>query len=162
MHAIHAGDLLLVAAVRQPRDLDIARVLGWYPILAGAAPKSLRVDRLPFRQTAAFGEGRWMVRSAAPVSGSQLVRHAGLLRDGRERPGAHEPYFKGQLGPMETLPHPIRSERGRRFPHAYPAGDRPLPVRGVTELTITSVADGDGRRMLRDRLAGLRERIGRT
>jgi hypothetical protein len=28
MHAIHADDLVLVAVVRQPRDLDIARVLG--------------------------------------------------------------------------------------------------------------------------------------
>jgi hypothetical protein len=44
MHAIGADDLALVAVVRQPRDLDIARVLGWYRIPVGAAPKTLRVE----------------------------------------------------------------------------------------------------------------------
>jgi hypothetical protein len=81
MHAIHADDPVLVAVVRQPRDLDIARVLGWYRIPVGTAPKTLRVDWLAFYQTAGFGEERWSVRQAAPVRGFELVRRADLLRD---------------------------------------------------------------------------------
>jgi hypothetical protein len=44
MDAIRADDLVLVAVVRQPRDLDIAHVLGWYRIPVGTSPKPLRVD----------------------------------------------------------------------------------------------------------------------
>jgi hypothetical protein len=58
MHEILADDLILVAVLRRPRDLDIARVLGWYRILVGTAPRMLRVDWLAFYQTAAFGAER--------------------------------------------------------------------------------------------------------
>jgi hypothetical protein len=58
MQMIQADDLVLAAVVRQPRDLGIARVLGWYRIPVGTAPKTLRVDWLAFYQTAAFGEER--------------------------------------------------------------------------------------------------------
>jgi hypothetical protein len=49
---------VLAAFVRQPRDLDIARVLVWHRIPMGTAPRTLRVDWLAFYQTAAFGEER--------------------------------------------------------------------------------------------------------
>ncbi|MCX6069564.1 MAG: hypothetical protein NTU91_01705 [Chloroflexi bacterium] len=152
MHAIHADDLVLVAVVRQPRDLDIARVLGWYRIPVDTAPKTLRVDWLAFYQTAGFGEDRWSVRQAAPVRGFELVRRADLLRDEPEHPHADEPYFKVQLGPMEALPHPIHSERWKRFTFVYTTGDRLLSARDVTELTIAPGAERDRLwRMLRER-----------
>jgi len=152
MHAIHADDLVLVAVVRQPRDLDIARVLGWYRIPVGTAPKTLRVDWLAFYQTAAFGEERWSVRQAAPVRGFELVRRAELLQDEPEHPRAGEPYFKVQLGPVEALSHPIRSARWKRFTFVYTTGGRLLAARDVAELTIASAAERDRLwRMLRER-----------
>jgi len=152
MHAIHADDPVLVAVVRQPRDLDIARVLGWYRIPVGTAPKTLRVDWLAFYQTAGFGEERSSVRQAAPVRGFKLVRRADLLRDEPEHPHADESYFRVQLGPMEALPHLIRSERWKRFTFVYTTGDRLLSARDVTELTIAPGVERDRLwRMLRER-----------
>jgi len=149
---VQAEDLVLVAVVRHPRDLDIARVLGWYRIPVGTAPKTLRVDWLAFYQTAAFGEARWSVRQVAPVRGFELVRRADLLRDEPDHPRAGEPYFKVQLGPMEPLPRPIRSARWKRFTFVYTTGDRLLSARDMTDLTITSAAQRDRLwRMLRDR-----------
>lgn len=149
---VQAEDLVLVAVVRHPRDLDIARVLGWYRIPVGTAPKTLRVDWLAFYQTAAFGEERWSVRQVAPVRGFELVRRGELLRDEPDHPRAGEPYFKVQLGPMEPLPRPIRCARWKRFTFVYTTGDRLLTARDVTDLTITSAAQRDRLwRKLRDR-----------
>jgi hypothetical protein len=105
-----------------------------------------------FYQTAAFGEERWSVRQAAPVRGFELVWRADLLRDEPEHPRADEPYFKVQLGPVEALPHPIRSERWKRLTFVYTTGVRLLSARDVTELTIATGAERDRLwRMLRER-----------
>ena len=149
---VRLEDLVLVAVVRHPRDLDIARVLGWYRIPVGTAPKTLRVDWLAFYQTAAFGDERWSVRCVAPVRGYELVRRGELLRDEPDHPRAAEPYFKVQLGPMESLTRPIRSERWKRFTFLYTTGDRLLAARDVTDLTIPSASQRDRLwRMLRER-----------
>jgi hypothetical protein len=152
MHEIHADDLVLVAVLRRPRDLDIARVLGWYRIPVGTAPKTLRVDWLAFYQTAAFGTERWSVRYTAPVRGIELVRRGELLLDEPGHPRADEPYFKVQLGPMLELPQPILSARWRRFVFVYTTGDRLLTARDLTDLTIPTAPHRERlRRMLRDR-----------
>jgi hypothetical protein len=143
MDAIHADDLVLVAVVREPRDLDIARVSGWYRIPMGTAPKTLRVDWLAFYQTAAFREERWSVRQAAPVRGSELVRRAELLRDEPEHPRAEQPYFKVQLGPVVSVPHAVRSARRKRFTFVCTTGDRLLSAQNVTDLTIASATERD-------------------
>ena len=60
-------DLVLVALLPHPRDLEIARVLGWYRIPLATAPKVIAVDWLAFYQPAAFGAAhRWRVEWAAP------------------------------------------------------------------------------------------------
>jgi hypothetical protein len=152
MHEIHADDLVLVAVLRRPRDLDIARVLGWYRIPVGTAPKTLRVDWLAFYQTAAFGAERWSVRYAAPVRGFELVRRGELLLDEPGHPRADEPYFKVQLGPVLELPQPILSARWKRFVFVYTTGDRLLTARDLTDLTVpTAPHRARLRRMLRDR-----------
>src|SRR4030067_995726 len=99
MIEIQPEDLVLVAIVKTPRDLEIARVLGWYRIPLATAPKTLRVDWIAFYQTATFGDERWSVRYVAPVRGYELVTREELLRDERDHPRAKEPYFKLQLGP---------------------------------------------------------------
>ncbi len=40
--------LMLVAVMPSPRDLEIARVLGWYRIPLRFAPKIIQVDYLAF------------------------------------------------------------------------------------------------------------------
>ena len=50
--------LVLVAVMNDPRDLEIARLLGWYRIPLRTAPKVVYVDYLAFYQTGAFGDAR--------------------------------------------------------------------------------------------------------
>jgi len=156
MHEIHADELVTVAVLRRPRDRDVARVLGWYRIPVGTAPKTLRVEWLACYQTAAFGAERWSVRCTAPVRGIELVRRGELLLDEPGHPRADEPYFKVQLGPMLAMPHPILSARWRRFVFVYTTGDRLLTARDLTDLTIpTAPHRARLRRMLRDRVGWL-------
>jgi hypothetical protein len=138
MSTIQSDDLILVAIVSNPRDLEIARVLGWYRIPLATAPKTVRVDWIAFYQTASFGDERWSIRTYAQVRGFELVRREQLLREEREHPRAKEPYFKLQLGPLEALPNPIPSKRWRRFTFLYTTGERLLTARDLKELRVTS------------------------
>jgi hypothetical protein len=138
MNEIQPDDLVLVAIVNNPRDLEIARVLGWYRIPLATTPKTVRVDWVAFYQTASFGDERWSIRYFAQVRGFELVRREELLRDELDHPRAKEPYFKLQLGPLEVLPKPIPSQRWRRFTFLYSTGDRLLNARDLKDLRVTS------------------------
>ena len=71
--ALSTDSLVLVAVINDPRDLEIARLLGWYRIPLRSAPKVVAVDFLAFYQTAAFGEDRWRIQYIAPVMGHELT-----------------------------------------------------------------------------------------
>jgi hypothetical protein len=141
MITMQADDLVLVAIVSRPRDLEIARVLGWYRIPLATAPKTVRVDWLAFYQTAAFGEERWSVRYVAPARGYELVSRSELLQNEPNHPRAREPYFKIQLGPLETLPNPILSRRWRRITFLYTTGHHLLNAQDLSELTMPHAQD---------------------
>jgi hypothetical protein len=135
---IHPEDLILVAIVKTPRDLEIARVLGWYRIPLATAPKTVRVDWLAFYQTAAFGAERWSIRYIAQVRGFELVTRKELLRDEADHPNAEEPYFKLQLGPVQSLPRSIPSRRWRRFTFIYTTGERLRSASDLNQLRVKS------------------------
>lgn len=107
----------------QPRDLEIARLFGWYRIPLRFAPKVVNVDYLAFYHTAAFGEElRWQIRYFAAVSGLELTTRAELLRDQPDHPRANEEYYKIQIGPLHELSNPIRSDNWRRITFLYTTG----------------------------------------
>jgi len=115
--------LILVGVMTQPRDLEIARLFGWYRIPLRFAPKVVNVDYLAFYHTAAFGEDlRWQIRYFAEVSGHELTTRAELLRDQPDHPRANEEYYKIQIGPLHALANPIRSENWRRITFLYTTG----------------------------------------
>lgn len=92
---VHPSSLILVAVMPSARDLEIARVLGWYRIPLRSAPKVVDVDYLAFYQTAAFGaDHRWKIEWLAPVRGHELVTRAQLFRDEPDHPRAKEEYYK--------------------------------------------------------------------
>ena len=62
-----ATALILVALVPNPRDMEIARLLGWYRIPLRKAPKVVNVDFIAFYQAGAFGE-------AHPARSLQITR----------------------------------------------------------------------------------------
>ena len=143
MEEIRAHDLILVAIAKTPRDLEIARVLGWYRIPLATAPKTIRIDWMAFYQTAAFGSSRWRVETVAPVRGFELMRRADLLREESEHPRAEDPYFKVQLGPLQRLDQPIPSATWRRFTFLYTTGERLLKARDLGDLRVPGSKERD-------------------
>jgi hypothetical protein len=147
--------LILVAVMNNPRDLEIARLLGWYRIPLRSAPKVIAVDYLAFYQTAAFGEDKWRIRYIAPVRGHELATRAELLHDEADHPRANQEYFKIQLGPLITLPVPIRAEGWRRITFLYTTGEYLARAETVNDLVVQT----EERRTL---WQALRERAGQA
>ncbi|MEJ5202563.1 MAG: hypothetical protein WHV66_10070 [Anaerolineales bacterium] len=131
--------LILVAVLPSPRDLEIARVLGWYRMPLRSAPKVVTVDYLAFYQPATFGVShRWRIEYYAAVRGHELTTRQELFKDEPEHPRAHEEYYKVQLGPLQQLATPILSERWRRLTFLYTTGALFMKARTVEELVVRS------------------------
>lgn len=141
---VSSSSLILVAVMNNLRDLEIARLLGWYRIPFKTAPKVVSVDYMAFYQTAAFGEHKWCIEFIAPVYGHELTRRVELLRDEPQHPRANEEYYKLELGPLEQLSQPIQAEKWRRLTFLYTTGEYLLRANNIHDLIIHS----DERRML--------------
>jgi hypothetical protein len=128
--------LILVVLMNNLRDMEIARLLGWYRIPLRSAPKVVAVDYLAFYQTAAFGEEKWRIQYAAPVRGHELTTRADLLRDESDHPHAQQPYYKIQIGPLIRLPQAILAETWRRITFLYTTGEYLLKAHTVNELVV--------------------------
>ncbi len=130
--------LILIAVMTDPRDLEIARLLGWYRIPLRSAPKVVAVDYLAFYQTAAFGDGKWRIQYLAQVRGHELTTRLELLRDEPDNPHAGQEYYKIQLGPLVELPDPILAESWRRITFLYTTGEYLLAAKTVQDLIVES------------------------
>lgn len=145
------ASLILVCIVPRPRDLEIARLLGWYRIPLRTAPKVIAVDYLAFYQPASFGERGGQIEYIAEVRGHELVTRAELLRDEAEHPRAHEEYYKIQIGPLEPLPQPILAGKWRRLTFLYTTGEYLMQARTLNDLVIRSDERSTLWRSLRER-----------
>jgi len=133
----HASDLVLVAVMPNQRDLEIARVLGWYRIPLKSAPKVISVDYLALYQTGAFSpEERWQIRWVAPILGHELTTRAELLHDQPNHPRAEEEYFKLQLGPLEELAQPIPAGSWKRITFFYTTMGRIWQAESLADLPV--------------------------
>jgi hypothetical protein len=135
---ITSTSLILVAVMNRPRDLEIARLLGWYRIPLRNAPKVVAVDFLAFYLTGAFGEERWTIPYAAPVLGHELTTRAELLKDEPDHPRSREEYYKIQIGPLIRLSRPVRAEKWRRVTFLYTTGDYLLHADTINDLVVQS------------------------
>lgn len=146
--------LILIAVMPSSRDMELARLLGWYRIPLRSAPKVVNVDYLAFYQTDDFGEQhRWRIEYFAKVMGHELTTRAQLLRDQVNHPRANEEYFKIQIGSLSRLEHPILADRWKRITFLYTTGELFRDARTVNDLVVRS----DERQLL---WRSLRERSG--
>lgn len=136
--------LILVAFLPTPRDLEIARLLGWYRIPLRSAPKVVAVDYLAFYQPASFGERGGRIEFVSEVRGHELTTRAELLRDEADHPRAREEYYKIQLGRLEKLKAPITTEKWKRVTFLYTTGEYLLQAKTLNDLVV----DGDERQYL--------------
>ena len=135
---LHPTSLILVAFLPTPRDLEIARLLGWYRIPLRTAPKVVAVDHLAFYQPSSFGERGGQIEFVSEVRGHELTTRAELLRDEADHPRAREEYFKIQVGALEKLSQPIRAEKWRRITFFYTTGEYLLQARTLNDLIVQS------------------------
>ncbi|NMB62265.1 MAG: hypothetical protein GYA18_08005 [Chloroflexi bacterium] len=131
------NDLVLVCIIPQPRDLEIARVLGWYRIPLKHAPKVIYTDCLAFYQPSSFGrEHRWKIEHVAQVRGVELTKRKELLRDEVPHPRAEDEYYKINLGDLVKLPSPIRAENWKRITFFYTTGELLSRAHTLVDLVI--------------------------
>lgn len=135
---LSAASLILVAVMNNTRDLEIARVLGWYRIPLRSAPKVVAVDYLAFYHTSAFGDEKWRIQYVAEVRGHELTTRAELLHEEIDHPHAHQEYYKIQLGPLERLQQPILAVNWRRITFFYTLGEHLLRAETVDDLVVAS------------------------
>lgn len=144
--------LVLVCLLPTPRDLEIARLLGWYRNPFKSAPKVVAVDYLAFYQPGrfnrperhaspgaersgepggtkppgqpgSFGDQGAQIPYVAEVKGHELTTRLELLRDDPDHPRAHEDYHKIRIGALEKLPQPVTAEKWRRITFLYTPGE---------------------------------------
>ncbi len=147
--------LVLVCWLPTPRDLEIARLLGWYRIPLRSAPKVVAVDYLAFYQPEGFSKSGAGIEFIAPVRGHELATRADLLRDEPDHPRAHEEYYKLQIGSLERLARPVRAAKWKRLTFLYTTGEHLLAAETLNDLVV-----GDEERRLLWR--SLRERAEHT
>jgi len=131
-----ATDLILVCVMPTPRDLEIARLLGWYRIPLRTAPKVVAVDYLAFYQPSAFGERGGQIEFIAQVKGHELTTRGELLKDEADHPRAKEEYYKIQLGSLEKLSQPIKAEKWKRLTFLYTTGEYLLNAKLLNDLVV--------------------------
>ena len=137
-------DLILVCLLPSPRDLEIARLLGWYRIPLRTAPKVVTVDYLAFYQPSAFGDRGGKIEYVTPVRGHELTTRGELLKDEADHPRAKEEYYKIQIGALEKLSEPIKSDKWKRITFLYTTGEYLLNAKTLNDLVV----DGDERQLL--------------
>jgi hypothetical protein len=145
------SDLILVCLMPTPRDLEIARLLGWYRIPLRTAPKVIAVDYLAFYQPGAFGERGGRIEYIAPVLGHELTTRVELLKDEKDHLRAHEEYFKVQIGPLERLETPILAGKWRRLTFLYSTGEYLLNASSLNDLVVKTDQRASLWQSLRDR-----------
>ena len=137
-------DLILVCLLPYPRDMEIARLLGWYRIPLRSAPKVVSVDYLAFYQPASFGERGGQIEYVAQVNGHELTTRGELLKDESDHPRAKEEYFKIQLGGLEKLKEPVKTDKWKRLTFLYSTGEYLLNAKTLNDLVV----EGEERNLL--------------
>ncbi|MBI9050087.1 MAG: hypothetical protein JEZ00_11750 [Anaerolineaceae bacterium] len=129
--------IILVAIIPNKKDLEIARVLGWYRIPIRSAPKIIQVDYLCFYQPASFGAAsKWKVETFARMRGSELVQRKDLFKNEQDHPRAKDEYYKIQLGQLMQLPMAIDAGNWRRFTFLYTTGEKIQRAGELKDLVV--------------------------
>lgn len=136
--------LILVCLLPTPRDMEIARLLGWYRIPLRTAPKVVAVDYLAFYQPSTFGQRSGQIEFVSEVRGHELTTRGELLKDEAHHPRAKEEYYKIQLGSLEKLSRPITADKWKRLTFLYTTGEYLLKAKTLNDLVV----DGDERQVL--------------
>jgi hypothetical protein len=130
-----SGERVLVAVINAPRDLEIARVEGWYRIPVQRAPRQIGADYVAFYLTGRFAAPlRHRVTYYAPIRAYRLARRIELLPDEVDHPRAQDRYFKLEIDALRELEQPVIAEKMRRITFISTSLDQLLHAREIREL----------------------------
>lgn len=133
---------VLIAVLKDARDLAIARDQHWYRIPVNRLPaRAVQAPVLAFYQTKAFGAERWAIRYYALARRWTQLRRIELLPQEADHPRAQDPYYQVWLGPLHALPRPIVSRRWRRITFIVTHWQRLHEAEAVEELLHGSLWD---------------------
>lgn len=132
-------DRVLVAHIPSQRDLLIAHERHWYRIRSRSVADRIQggigsFSHIAFYQPACFGTEKYCVQRFAEITNIKSARRLDLLPDEPAHPRALEEYLKLELGPVQLLPSPIVSQRGRRLLFVPTTWARLLLAREVNDL----------------------------
>ncbi|CAN5879767.1 hypothetical protein BH23GEM7_BH23GEM7_07410 [soil metagenome] len=116
---MHERGEVLVAILRDARDLPIARDQHWYRIPVASARKWLK-ERWPpewvaFYQPRVFGDDAYSIRYYAGVLDVKKRLRSELFPAEFQTDKREREYYQLILGPLKELPRPIFSRRWRRI-----------------------------------------------
>ena len=144
--------LILVGILPGRKDLEIARLLGWYRIPLRFAPKIVNVDVVAFYQASAFGrDHQWRIESFAQVRGVELTTRRELLKDEPSHPRANEEYYKLELGTLQLMGKPILAGKWKRVTFLYTTGELFYRANILNDLVVRSEERAVLWRSLRER-----------
>jgi len=109
-----APSSVLVAVVPSLKDWERIQRERWYRIPLKRAPRQIGAEYLAFYHPGCFGDLRWSIRSYAAIQRYSLAPRRALLPEEGDHPRAGDLYYRLDLGPLQTLPHPVYSRRLRR------------------------------------------------
>lgn len=139
-HPDDAWTPVLVAVVNNSRDFDLARDQHWYRIPVNRAPRQIAAEYLALYQTSAFGSEGQRIRFYAPILRYHLLTRADLLPDERDHPRAADPYFKLEIGDLQSLDRPIPNQSQPRLTFIYTTFDRLFQAAEVKDLWLRTAA----------------------
>jgi len=125
--------IVLVAVLKNKRDLDILLSENWYRIPAAHLPKR-KFNYLAFYQPALFGCQGKRIQYYARVLNYQITKRSDLLPNESNNPKAHDDYFRVRVGKIKKLPCPIRNIIPRRVSFGFTILDHLLKSKNILEL----------------------------
>jgi hypothetical protein len=78
------------------------------------------------------------------VRGHELTTRGELLRDEKDHPRAKEEYYKIQLGGLEKLHEPIKTDKWKRLTFLYSTGEYLQNAKSLNDLVV----EGEERQLL--------------
>lgn len=125
--------IVLVAVIKNRRDLNILLTKNWYRIPAAYATNR-QFDYLAFYEPALFGEEGKCIQYYARVLNHQTTKRRELLPDELNHPRVNNDYLLLQLDKIKKLPCPIRNIRPRRVSFAFTTLNHLLESKTVLQL----------------------------
>ena len=109
----------LVALFKDKADFLLARDEGWYRIPTSSRVPSMIEDGtlryISFYFKKSFGDWKYSIRHIAPVTGIGVVKRRVLFPDETPNGKSDKTYYKISFGPLQDLPKPVVSHRGRQL-----------------------------------------------